>query len=149
MRKAERESVLRSYREKRQKERELRNRSNLYVRWIGDTIASDEELQKEFGLFGTVTSAKVDTVELGSAWDPPSLITPTIEVMQDEHGCSRQFGFVAYERVDDAKQALQAMNGKSINGRPIIVAMYGPSSCFCKSPRSHLLLPLRLALGPC
>jgi RNA recognition motif-containing protein len=51
------------------------------------------------------------------------MITPTIQVMQDEHGCSRQFGFVAYEHVDDARQALQAMNGKSINGRPILVAM--------------------------
>ncbi len=44
--------------------------------------------------------------------------------MRDEHGCSRQFGFVAYEHMDDARQALQAMNGKSINGRPILVAMY-------------------------
>jgi hypothetical protein len=51
----------------------MRNRSNLYVQWIGDSITSDEELQKEFGLFGTITSAKVDTVELGSAWDPHPL----------------------------------------------------------------------------
>ncbi len=61
MKKAERESMLRSYREKHQKEREMRNRSNLYVRWIGDTI-SDEDLQKEFGLFGTITSAKVGSL---------------------------------------------------------------------------------------
>ncbi|XP_061776204.1 cold-inducible RNA-binding protein A-like isoform X2 [Nerophis ophidion] len=45
-----------------------------------------------------------------------------VDVIRDkETGRSRGFGFVKYENVEDAKDALEAMNGKTIDGRNIRV----------------------------
>ncbi|XP_077369805.1 cold inducible RNA binding protein a isoform X2 [Festucalex cinctus] len=45
-----------------------------------------------------------------------------VDVIKDkETGRSRGFGFVKYECVEDAKDALEAMNGKTLDGRSIRV----------------------------
>jgi len=60
---------------------------------------SDEELQNLFSEFGSVASAVVIT--------------------DRETGRSRGFGFVELE--DGADQAIEAMNGQEIQGRPLRV----------------------------
>jgi len=101
MSKAERQLAIQDQLHKREKEAEMRNRSNLYVRFY-DTITSEEELKQLFENYGPTTSVKV---------------------MRDEHGCSRQFGFVSFENENDARRALHEMDHKMINGKPIHVAM--------------------------
>uniref|UniRef100_A0A674N0M9 Cold inducible RNA binding protein a n=1 Tax=Takifugu rubripes TaxID=31033 RepID=A0A674N0M9_TAKRU len=62
---------------------------------------NEESLAEAFGKYGTIE--KVDVIR------------------DKETGRSRGFGFVKYESVEDAKDAMTAMNGKSLDGRAIRV----------------------------
>uniref|UniRef100_A0AAQ4Q0R9 PABP n=1 Tax=Gasterosteus aculeatus aculeatus TaxID=481459 RepID=A0AAQ4Q0R9_GASAC len=44
-----------------------------------------------------------------------------IRVMTDESGKSKGFGFVSFERHEDAQKAVDDMNGKELNGRQVYV----------------------------
>jgi heterogeneous nuclear ribonucleoprotein A1/A3 len=62
---------------------------------------TDEDLKKAFESFGEIKEAKVIT--------------------ERDSGRSRGFGFVTYERDEDAKAAISKMNGTSLEGRNIVV----------------------------
>ncbi|TMS10157.1 Cold-inducible RNA-binding protein [Larimichthys crocea] len=62
---------------------------------------SEESLAAAFGKYGTIE--KVDVIR------------------DKETGRSRGFGFVKYDNAEDAKDAMTAMNGKSLDGRAIRV----------------------------
>jgi len=62
----------------------------------------DEDLRAAFGAHGTPTSASV--------------------VTDRDTGRSRGFGFVEFASADEAKKAIQAMNGTELQGRTINVA---------------------------
>ncbi|XP_056131302.1 embryonic polyadenylate-binding protein-like [Lampris incognitus] len=47
--------------------------------------------------------------------------TLSVRVMRDERGCSRGFGFVNYHNHEDAKKAVEMMNGKELNGKVLYV----------------------------
>uniref|UniRef100_A0A8C5Q2K9 RRM domain-containing protein n=1 Tax=Leptobrachium leishanense TaxID=445787 RepID=A0A8C5Q2K9_9ANUR len=55
-------------------------------------------------------------------------ILEVVVVIDRETKRSRGFGFVTYENPDDAKDAMLAMNGKSVDGRQIRVDQAGMSS---------------------
>uniref|UniRef100_A0A8C5LNC4 RRM domain-containing protein n=1 Tax=Leptobrachium leishanense TaxID=445787 RepID=A0A8C5LNC4_9ANUR len=55
-------------------------------------------------------------------------ISEVVVVKDREIKRSRGFGFVTYENPDDAKDAMLAMNGKSVDGRQIRVDQAGKSS---------------------
>ncbi|KAM4809536.1 cold-inducible RNA-binding protein A-like [Rhinophrynus dorsalis] len=55
-------------------------------------------------------------------------ITDVVVVKDRETQRSRGFGFVTFENTDDAKDAMLAMNGKSVDGRQIRVDQAGKSS---------------------
>ncbi|XP_078527102.1 RNA-binding protein 3-like [Lissotriton helveticus] len=55
-------------------------------------------------------------------------IQDCVVVKDRETGRSRGFGFVTYRNADDAKEALQGMNGESLDGRQIRVDLAGKSS---------------------
>uniref|UniRef100_A0A8C6GYZ0 Polyadenylate-binding protein n=1 Tax=Mus spicilegus TaxID=10103 RepID=A0A8C6GYZ0_MUSSI len=90
---------------KSQKEREAelgtgtKEFTNVYIKNFGDRM-DDETLNGLFGRFGQVLSAKV---------------------MTDESGKSKGFGFVSFERHEDAQKAVDEMNGKELNGKHIYV----------------------------
>uniref|UniRef100_A0A2I3GN07 PABP n=1 Tax=Nomascus leucogenys TaxID=61853 RepID=A0A2I3GN07_NOMLE len=44
-----------------------------------------------------------------------------VKVMTDESGKSKGFGFVSFERLEDAQKAVDEMNGKELNGKQIYV----------------------------
>ncbi|XP_052183324.1 uncharacterized protein LOC127795587 isoform X2 [Diospyros lotus] len=75
--------------------------SNLYVKNI-DTSIDDVKLEEMFTDFGKVTSAKV---------------------MQHDNGNSKGFGFVSFSTSEEAKKALDALNGKIVQGRVLYVAI--------------------------
>ncbi len=100
--KAEREAELSRVYEQLKAERMQRYQGvNLYVKNLDETVTSDE-LKKNFEKHGTIASAKV---------------------MTDENGRSKGFGFVCFEKPDDATKAVVDMNNKMLNGKPLYVAL--------------------------
>ncbi|XP_030073857.1 cold-inducible RNA-binding protein B isoform X2 [Microcaecilia unicolor] len=55
-------------------------------------------------------------------------ISEVVVVKDRETQRSRGFGFVTYENPEDAKDAMMAMNGKTVDGRQIRVDQAGKSS---------------------
>ncbi|KAM6899689.1 polyadenylate-binding protein 1A isoform 2-T2 [Xenentodon cancila] len=88
------------FKSRKEREAELGARAkeftNVYIKNFGDDM-DDEKLRE---LFRNAMS---------------------IRVMTDENGKSRGFGFVSFERHEDAQKAVDEMNGKDLNGKPIYV----------------------------
>jgi polyadenylate-binding protein len=69
--------------------------NNVFVKNLSETT-TEEDLNKTFGEFGTITS---------------------IVVMRDGDGKSKCFGFVNFENAEDAAKAVEALNGKKIDDK--------------------------------
>jgi len=87
--------------------------NKLYVGNLPYTVR-DEDLQKAFGEFGQVSSAKV--------------------MMERDTGRSKGFGFVEMGSDSDAQAAVQGMNGQSLGGRSLVVNEARPMES--RPPRS-------------
>ncbi|KAK1784283.1 hypothetical protein P4O66_019972, partial [Electrophorus voltai] len=74
--------------------------TNVYIKNIGEDM-NDNKLNEIFSKFGPTLSRRV---------------------MTDESGKSKGFGFVSFERHEDAKRAVDEMNGKELNGKQLYVA---------------------------
>ncbi|XP_032810439.1 polyadenylate-binding protein 1 isoform X1 [Petromyzon marinus] len=91
---------------KSRKEREAefgakaREFTNVYIKNFGDDM-DDERLREYFEQY------------VGK--------TLSVKVMMDEGGKSKGFGFVSFERHEDAQKAVDEMNTKELNGRAIYV----------------------------
>ncbi|OMJ74611.1 hypothetical protein SteCoe_26430 [Stentor coeruleus] len=72
------------------------NNSNLYVRGFDDEM-TEERLREIFSIYGTISSQFIMKV-----------VTPA--------GVDRYFGFVTYSNADSAQKAIDALNGKNIEG---------------------------------
>ncbi|KAH7340884.1 hypothetical protein B0J17DRAFT_653151 [Rhizoctonia solani] len=73
--------------------------TNIYVKNL-DTEITEAEFRAMFEVFGTITSAVLQT---------------------DHEGKSRGFGFVNFERHEEAEHAVNEMNEKDFKGRPLYV----------------------------
>ena len=73
---------------------------NIYVGNL-DYRVDEKDLGDVFGEYGTVSSAKV--------------------IMDKMNGKSKGFGFVEMENQDEAKKAIQALDGASFQDRKIMV----------------------------
>jgi RNA recognition motif-containing protein len=78
---------------------------NIYVGNLPYSI-TDDELREAFAAFGDVTSAKV--------------------IMDRETGRSKGFGFVEMDNDAQAEEAIRAMNGQDLQGRPARVSEARP-----------------------
>lgn len=67
---------------------------------------NDDNLKKFFETAGTVVSANV--------------------IMDRDSGRSRGFGFVEMSSDEEAKKAVDELNGKDLDGRPIVVSEARP-----------------------
>lgn len=86
--------------ERQAKIEELRSKfTNVYVKNL-DTEITDDEFTAMFEAHGPITSALIS---------------------RDEEGNSKGFGFVNYENFEDAHKAVDALNEKDINGKPLYV----------------------------
>ncbi|XP_021289767.1 polyadenylate-binding protein 7 isoform X2 [Herrania umbratica] len=74
--------------------------TNLYMKNL-DADITEELLQDKFSGFGKIAS---------------------LFVAKDENGASRGFGFVNFESPDDAKRAMEAMNGSQLGSKVLYVA---------------------------
>ncbi|XP_041101507.1 polyadenylate-binding protein 1 [Polyodon spathula] len=88
------------FKSRKEREAELGARAkeftNVYIKNFGEDM-DDEKLKEIFG---------------------PAL---SIRVMTDDSGKSKGFGFVSFERHEDAQKAVDEMNGKEVNGKQIYV----------------------------
>ncbi|XP_010877518.1 polyadenylate-binding protein 4 isoform X1 [Esox lucius] len=73
--------------------------TNVYIKNFGDDM-NDEKLKEMFDQYGKTLSVKV---------------------MTDPSGKSRGFGFVSYEKHEDANKACEEMNGQEFNGKTVFV----------------------------
>lgn len=73
--------------------------TNIYVKYL-DTSFSDEKIKEMFEKYGSVTSAVV---------------------MRDDKGESKGFGFINYDKNDDAQKAIDDLNGKEMDGKQLYV----------------------------
>ncbi|NWR57194.1 PABP4 protein, partial [Bucorvus abyssinicus] len=73
--------------------------TNVYIKNFGDDM-DDERLKELFSKYGKTLSVKV---------------------MTDPTGKSKGFGFVSFEKHEDANKAVEDMNGKDINGKLVFV----------------------------
>ena len=93
--------------------------NNLYVRNIPIT-ANEEDLKKTFGKFGKITSIKLEKEEAKSDdKDAKKIIT------------NRGFGYISFETIENAKNALEQLNGKHMEGfenwsKPLIIDYFMP-----------------------
>ncbi|XP_012691526.1 polyadenylate-binding protein 1b [Clupea harengus] len=91
------------FKSRKEREAELGARAkeftNVYIKNFGEDM-NDEKLREVFKAYGTSMS---------------------IRVMTDDSGKSRGFGFVSFERHEDAQRAVDEMNGKELNGKLIYV----------------------------
>ncbi len=70
--------------------------------------ATDDDLASFFSGVGTVVSAKV--------------------IMDRETNRSKGFGFVEMESDAEAKEAIDKLNGKELNGRPVAISEARPQA---------------------
>nr|CAA40721.1 polyA binding protein [Xenopus laevis] len=91
------------FKSRKEREAELGARAkeftNVYIKNFGDDM-NDERLKEMFGKYGPALSVKV---------------------MTDDNGKSKGFGFVSFERHEDAQKAVDEMNGKDMNGKSMFV----------------------------
>ncbi|KAK7904830.1 hypothetical protein WMY93_017437 [Mugilogobius chulae] len=73
--------------------------TNVYIKNFGDDM-NDDRLKELFEKYGKTLSVKV---------------------MTDPTGKSRGFGFVSYEKHEDANKAVEDMNGTELNGKTVFV----------------------------
>lgn len=81
------------------------NRTNLIINYIPQTL-TDEEFRSMFLSIGPIKSAKI--------------------VRDKATGYSYGFGFVDYEKVEDAQRAMQTLNGLQMQNKTIKVALARP-----------------------
>uniref|UniRef100_A0A1I7T258 Polyadenylate-binding protein n=1 Tax=Caenorhabditis tropicalis TaxID=1561998 RepID=A0A1I7T258_9PELO len=100
--KSERHAELKKKHEQHKVERMQKYQGvNLYVKNLDESV-DDEALKKQFESFGNITSAKV---------------------MTDENGRSKGFGFVCFEKPEEATTAVTEMNSKMVCSKPLYVAL--------------------------
>lgn len=100
--KSERQAELKRKYEQQKVERMQRYQGvNLYVKNLDDNV-DDGMLRQNFESYGKITSAKV---------------------MCDENNRSKGFGFVCFEKPDDATKAVVDMNNKMLGNKPLYVAL--------------------------
>ncbi|GMT31439.1 hypothetical protein PFISCL1PPCAC_22736 [Pristionchus fissidentatus] len=100
--KSERQAELKRKYEMQKAERMQRYQGvNLYVKNLDDTV-EDAKLREVFEKYGTITSCKV---------------------MCDENQRSKGFGFVCFEKPEEATKAVTEMNGNMSFAKPLYVAL--------------------------
>ena len=91
---------------------ESNENSNLYIKNIPYT-ATEEDLRKTFGQFGNITSIKLEQ-DIPQTKEANKIFT------------NKGFGYISFDKVENAKKALESLNGKYMQGfeswtKPLIV----------------------------
>jgi polyadenylate-binding protein len=83
--------------------------SNVFIKFIPSDV-TEEELRKTFGEAGSIISVK---------------IKKSVQTIQDVEYSSYQYGYILYEKVEEAQQAIKKFDNSSIFGsRPLKVELW-------------------------
>jgi polyadenylate-binding protein len=97
---------------RKEREKELGEKAkkftNVYIKNFGEDL-SEEKLTEIFSKFGKITSFKVMMKE------------DFKQVMNDEGGRNKGFGFVSFEDSEAAEKAVDDLNGTEMNGKTLYV----------------------------
>merc|ERR1719479_381676 len=109
---------------RKEREKELGEKAkkftNVYIKNFGDDLG-DEKLKEVFSKFGKITSYKVvrdDKAKLDASGDAMSEAS---EVLGDDSGKAKGFGFVSFEDSESAEKAVDELNGQEIGGKTLYV----------------------------
>ena len=122
MKRQEREEVLKRQREENKKFYEGRN---LYVKNLDEAYFKDEaKFKEEFEKFGTIRRSKI--------------------VRDPENNSSKGFGYVCYDTKEEAKKAIESLNGHQFGNKNLYVALFQSK----EERKQHLLSSNRNYRGP-
>lgn len=97
--------------------------TNLYIKGFPETYTK-EDLEKLFSEFGEITSSKIATKDKQKEEGEAEAAAAGEEGGEGEGGAapvSRGFGFLAFKEPEQARKAVEAMNGKEIDGKKLYV----------------------------
>merc|ERR1712165_200637 len=90
--------------------------TNVYIKNFGDDL-TDDKLKEMFNKFGKITSYKVVRDDKVNSSGDGELE----QVMADDAGKTKGFGFVSFEDSESAEKAVEELNGQEINGKMLYV----------------------------
>jgi polyadenylate-binding protein len=103
---------------RKEREKELGEKAkkftNVYIKNFGDDL-TDEKLKEMFSKYGKITSHKVVRDDKGNL-DPEEG-----EIIADDSGKTKGFGFVSFEDSESAEKAVEELNGSDIGGKTLYV----------------------------
>jgi len=103
----------------RHERRPLRSSTAPYRAPTSSTTSAPSEPSTILGVFGLALSTTEK--ELSSVYSSYGSVTNVTLIYDHETNKSRGFGFINFSSVEDAKQALEATNGMTLDGRTIRV----------------------------
>merc|ERR1719208_382395 len=102
---------------RKEREKELGEKAkkftNVYIKNFGDDL-TEEKLKEMFSKYGKITSHKV-------VRDDKGLPTEEGEILVDDSGKTKGFGFVSFEESESAEKAVEELNGTEISGKTLYV----------------------------
>merc|ERR1719145_375542 len=105
---------------RKEREKELGEKAkkftNVYIKNFGDDL-TDDKLKEMFNKFGKITSYKVvrdDKVNSSGDGEVGDIIS-------DDSGKTKGFGFVSFEDSESAEKAVEELNGSDIGGKTLYV----------------------------
>merc|ERR1719233_624877 len=105
---------------RKEREKELGEKAkqftNVYIKNFGDDL-TDEKLKEMFSKYGKITSHKV----VSAVKDDKDNSSGEGEMLADDSGKTKGFGFVSFEDSESAEKAVEELNGSDIGGKTLYV----------------------------
>jgi len=105
---------------RKEREKELGEKAkkftNVYIKNFGDDL-TDEKLKEMFSKYGKITSHKV----VSAVKDDKENSSGEGEMLADDSGKTKGFGFVSFEDSESAEKAVEELNGSDIGGKTLYV----------------------------
>jgi len=107
---------------RKEREKELGEKAkkftNVYIKNFGDDL-TDEKLKEMFSKYGKITSHKVVAAQVRDEKGVTS--SEEGEMLADDSGKTKGFGFVSFEDSESAEKAVEELNGSDIGGKTLYV----------------------------
>merc|ERR1719228_2459195 len=118
---------------RKEREKELGEKAkkftNVYIKNFGDDL-TEEKLKEMFSKYGKITSHKV-------VRDDKGMPAEEGDILVDDSGKTKGFGFVSFEESESAEKAVEELNGSDIGGKTLYVGRAQKKAERLPSPLSN------------